>query len=136
MATIEITWTMAAAVTGWAVTAAGLIKVYWRKSLDWDHAEKHHKLLLGDPDKLDLGLVHRVHVLETNPVTDARVRSLENDIRAVSSQVVALSKALNAYGSDEAAIIKAIHEKLQEVSWDGTVDDPFPSPKPKKTKQP
>ena len=128
MATIEITWTMAAAVTGWAITAVGLIKVYWRKSIDWDHAEKHHKILLGDPDKFDLGLVHRVHNLEMSQVTDARVKVLESAV----AQVHILSKALNAYGSDEAAIVKAIHTKISEISTveEDEGSDPFPSKSP------
>ena len=132
MATIEITWTMAAAVTGWAVTAAGLIRVYWRKSLEWDHAEKHHKLLLGDPDNtLDLGLVRRVHTLETAQVSDERIKKLETDNKLLHT----IAKALNAYGPDDPAIVKAIEDRVQHIVAPprshaapvDTEDDPFPT---------
>lgn len=131
MAAVEITWAVSAAITGWAATAIGLIWQLARKSKEWDHAEKHHKLLLGDPDTYDLGLVHRVHALETGQVGDVRIKSMETDLKSSTTQVLALSKALNAYGGDEAAIIEAVHAKISEVCSDqcsGAASiDPFPS---------
>lgn len=128
MASVEITWAVSAAVTGWAATAIGLIWQLARKSKEWDHAEKHHKLLLGDPDTYDLGLVHRVHALETGQIGDVRVKTVESDLKSAMAQIQAVSKALNAYGADEASIVEAVRSKIQELCQnnDGSVD-PFPS---------
>ena len=128
MASVEITWAVSAAVTGWAATAIGLIWQLARKSKEWDHAEKHHKLLLGDPDTYDLGLVHRVHSLETGQIGDVRVKTMEAELKAAVAQLQAVSKALNAYGADEASIVDAVRAKIQELCEcnEGGVD-PFPS---------
>jgi hypothetical protein len=127
MASVEITWAVSAAITGWAATALGLIWQLARKSKEWDHAEKHHKLLLGDPDTYDLGLVHRVHSLETGQVGDGRIKTVESDLKAATAQVLALSKALNAYGADEAAIVDAVRAKIQEICDSNDGVDPFPN---------
>lgn len=128
MATIEITWTMGAVMTGWAATAVGLIRVYWRRSIEWDHAEKDHKLLLGDPDTLDPGLVRRVNALESHQIPDDRIKKIETRIDADEKLLTTISKALNAYGPDEAAIIRAIEEKIHHLmaSPISSEDDPFP----------
>ena len=135
MATIEITWTMGVAITGWTVTAIGLIKVYWRKSLEWDHAEKHHKLLLGDPETLDFGLVRRVHTLESSQVTDDRIKKIEAKGESDGKLLTVIAKALNAYGPDEAAIVKAIEDRIHHLSVPPKLfagaseqleEDPFP----------
>lgn len=128
MATIEITWTMGAVMTGWAATAVGLIRVYWRRSIEWDHAEKDHKLLLGDPDTLDPGLVRRVNALESHQIPDDRIKKIETRIDADEKLLTTISKALNAYGPDEAAIIRAIEEKIHSLmaSPVHSEDDPFP----------
>lgn len=132
MATIEITWTMGAVMTGWAATAVGLIRVYWRRSLEWDHAEKDHKLLLGDPDTLDPGLVRRVNTLESTLITEDRVKKIETKIDADGKLLTIIAKALNAYGPDDAAIVKAIEEKIHHIMATPTMsleEDPFPQQK-------
>lgn len=134
MASVEITWAVSAAVTGWAATALGLIWQLARKSKEWDHAEKHHKLLLGDPDTYDLGLVHRVHALETGQIGDGRVKTVETDLKSAIAQLQALSKALNAYGADEAAIVSAVRSKIQELCEPVDGVDPFPGNKPARRK--
>lgn len=128
MATIEITWTMGAVMTGWAATAVGLIRVYWRKSIEWDHAEKDHKLLLGDPDTLDPGLVRRVNTLESHQIPDDRIKKIEAKIEADEKLLTTIAKALNAYGPDEAATIRAIEEKIHHIMAPpiSVEDDPFP----------
>ena len=114
MASIEITPPLVAMALTWLSSTAALAWTLSRRSKSWDEVgekvERHQKLLYGDPDKLDHGVVLRVHDVETS------AKGFEREVQT-------LKKSLNAYGADEAAVVDSVHRYLVAVSVKAYHDD-------------
>lgn len=114
MASIEITPPLVAMALTWLTSTIGLAWTLSRRSKLWDEVgekvDRHQKLLYGDPDKLDHGVVLRIHDLETVS------KGFERDVHT-------LKKSLNAYGADDAAAVESVTKHIVALAVKGYQDE-------------